>query len=98
MNKAWASFAPLTDRIVAILKELVHIPSPAGHTEAAIRFLEAELDQLGIRHERTRRGALVGSIPGREAGPHRTLTAHVDTLAAMVKSIEKDGLIRLTQV
>lgn len=84
--------------VVETIRRLVSIPSPAGHTEAAVRFLEDELDRLGIAHVRTRRGALVASVPGREAGPHRTLTGHVDTLAAMVKSLGKDGIVRLTQV
>lgn len=98
MNTPPSDLSALTDRTVETLSKLVHIPSPAGHTEAAIGFLEKELDRLKVHHQRTVRGALVASIPGREAGPHRTLTAHVDTLAAMVKSIDKDGLVRLTQV
>ncbi len=98
MNDQLDNLTSLTETAVEILSKLVQIPSPAGHTEAAIRFLERELDRLNVRHRRTVRGALVASIPGREAGPHRTLTAHVDTLAAMVKSIDKDGIVRLTQV
>lgn len=88
----------LSDYVVEQIEKLVHIPSPAGHTDAAISHVEAELDQLGVRHERTRRGALVASIPGSEAGPHRTFTGHVDTLAAMVKEIGKEGALRFTQV
>jgi len=88
----------LADYCVEQLKALVGIPSPAGHTEAAVRHLETELNAMDLEHERTTRGALIASIPGREAGPHRTLTGHVDTLAAMVKEIDKNGTLRLTQI
>ncbi len=98
MDTALTVPSDITNYTVELLERLCRTPSPAGHTEAAIRLLEAELDQLGISHVRTSRGALVASMPGRDAGPHRTLTAHVDTLAAMVKELDKDGQVRLTPV
>jgi len=88
----------LTEYVVKHLGLLVQIPSPAGRTEMAVQYLEQELDALGVKHCRTRRGALIASIPGREAGMHRTLTAHVDTLGAMVKQIEKDGTLHFSQI
>jgi putative aminopeptidase FrvX len=87
-----------TEFAVELLGRLCRVPSPAGHTEEAIRLLESELDLLHVGHSRTTRGALVATIPGREAGPHRTLTAHVDTLAAMIKELDKNGQVRLAQV
>ena len=88
----------LTEYVVKHLGLLVQIPSPAGRTEMAVQYLEQELDVLGVKHCRTRRGALIASIPGREAGMHRTLTAHVDTLGAMVKQIASDGTLQFTQI
>jgi putative aminopeptidase FrvX len=90
--------AATVEYVVEQLGRLCLTPSPAGHTEAAVRLLEAELDRLHVSHSRTTRGALIASVPGREAGPHRTLTGHVDTLAAMVTKLEEDGTLRLTQV
>jgi putative aminopeptidase FrvX len=88
----------LNDYIVDQIKNLVSIPSPAGNAGAAVEYLETELSRMGIRHNRTRRGALLVTLPGHEAGPHRTLLAHVDTLAAMVKEILVNGSLRLTAV
>jgi putative aminopeptidase FrvX len=88
----------LTDYIIEQIAHLVAIPSPAGDTNAAVMHLEAELTGMGFRHQRTRRGSLLVSLPGREAGPHRTLLGHVDTLAAMVKEIMSDGCLRMTLV
>ena len=88
----------LTDYVVDQIARLVAIPSPAGNTEAAIRHLEEELDRMKLRHQRTRRGSLLVSLPGSEAGPHRALTGHVDTLAAMVKQITGDGQLRMSGI
>lgn len=98
MAKTTAAHEDMAGYVVEQLGRLARIPSPAGHTDEAIRFLEAELDRLHVGHRRTTRGALVATLPGREAGPHHTLTGHVDTLAAMVKELDKDGIVRLTQV
>jgi putative aminopeptidase FrvX len=88
----------LTEYVVKHLALLVQIPSPAGRTEMAVQYLEQELDVLGVKHGRTRRGALIASVPGREAGMHRTLTAHVDTLGAMVKQVGGNGTLQFTQI
>ncbi|MEN8242028.1 MAG: M42 family metallopeptidase, partial [Chloroflexota bacterium] len=46
----------------------------------------------------TRKGALVADWPGEEHSTPRGLTAHVDTLGAMVKEIKPNGRLKLTQV
>jgi putative aminopeptidase FrvX len=88
----------LTDYVVEQVVKLVEIPSPAGDAEAAVAYLEQELSRLQVSHQRTRRGSLLVTLPGREAAGQRTLTAHVDTLAAMVKEVREDGTLRFTGV
>ncbi len=73
-------------------------PSLAGHTDEAIAHVEQELTRFGVKHQRTGRGALLVTIEGRERGAQRALTAHVDTLGAMVKELGKDGSLRFTSV
>jgi putative aminopeptidase FrvX len=71
---------------------LCRIPSPSGFTRVAIDHVAAELERLGVPVRRTIKGALVATLPGgdpQSAG--RTLSAHVDTLGAMVKEIKDDG-------
>jgi putative aminopeptidase FrvX len=51
-----------------------------------------------VDHHRTRRGALIASLPGLAAGPERTLTGHVDTLGAMVKEIIDDGTMHISRI
>jgi putative aminopeptidase FrvX len=97
----------LTDYIVEQVVRLVKTPSLAGHTDKAISYVEEELSRAGVKHRRTGRGALLATLDGRapsdgerraQPGPHRALTAHVDTLGAMVKEPGKDGSLLFTPV
>lgn len=82
-----------------VLLELCRIPSPTGMTEEAIAHVERELGAIGVASARTRKGALVATIEGRdrEAG-HRTLSAHVDTLGTMVAFIKDTGRLQLSMI
>lgn len=85
--------------MISFLTELLETPSPTGFTEQAIQLCEEQLAQLpGIVLERTRKGALVATLPGETEGPWRALTAHVDTLGAMVKDIKYNGRLKLTKL
>ena len=78
---------------------LCRIPSPTGFTRAAIDHLAGELSQLGLPLRRTVKGALVATLPGGDPDlGGRTLSAHVDTLGAMVKEIKDDGRLKLTRI
>jgi putative aminopeptidase FrvX len=78
---------------------LCRIPSPSGFTRAAIDHAAAELDAIGLPVQRTVKGALVALLPGGDpAQGRRTLSAHVDTLGAMVKEIKEDGRLKLSRI
>ncbi|MBA3450162.1 MAG: M42 family metallopeptidase [Chloroflexia bacterium] len=78
---------------------LCRIPSPTGFTHAALDYVAGALNSLGIPSRRTVKGALVASLPGGDAAlGGRTLSAHVDTLGAMVKGIKREGRLKLTQI
>ncbi|MFZ5814786.1 MAG: M42 family metallopeptidase [Bacillota bacterium] len=84
--------------IAAKTVELCRIPSPTGFTEEAVAYTEREFAELGVQTRRTRKGALIATLPGREQGRHRAVAAHVDTLGAMVKEIKGNGRLKLTKV
>lgn len=85
--------------MIEFLVNLLNTPSPTGYTEAAINFCEKELASIpGITLSHTNKGALVGTVLGEEEGPWRALTAHVDTLGAMVKEIKSNGRLKLTKL
>lgn len=84
--------------IAAKTMELCRIPSPTGFTEEAITYTEQEFSRLGVATMRTRKGALIATLPGSTAGAERAIAAHVDTLGAMVKEIKGNGRLKLTKV
>lgn len=80
---------------VELIKELVQIPSPTGNTYEVIQFVKSYLDELGIENKLNRKGGLLATIPGEDTSQHRMLTAHVDTLGAIVKEIKPSGRLRM---
>lgn len=86
------------DYIQRVLVELCQTPSPTGFAEPALSIAERELRAHGVATSRTRKGALLAHIPGRTPRDPRALTAHVDTLGAMVKGIKENGRLWLTQI
>lgn len=88
-----------TDYLLEILVKLLNTPSPTGLAEQAIILVEKSLgDFTGLDHHRTRKGGLVVTWPGKNDTFPRALTAHVDTLGAMVKEIKDEGRLKLTAI
>jgi len=91
-----ARFEIDTAYLVRVLVDLLNVPSPTGDTEWAISFVEQEFAALDVPFERTRKGALVATLEGLRSDAPRALSAHIDTLGAMVKEIKSNGRLRLT--
>ncbi|GJM41884.1 MAG: peptidase [Ardenticatenaceae bacterium] len=90
------------DAMVAFLTELLNIPSPTGDTDQAVAWIEekfaATFADGPLTLKRTQKGLLVAHWPGKQQNAPRGLTAHVDTLGAMVRQINKNGRLRMTQL
>ncbi|KMJ58209.1 peptidase M42 [Bacillus sp. LL01] len=82
----------------SLIKDLVSIPSPSGNTEKVINLVEKYLGECGVETYRNRKGGLIATIKGSNDKEHRMLTAHVDTLGAMVKEVKSNGRLKLTTV
>jgi putative aminopeptidase FrvX len=77
----------------------LNTPSPTGLAEPAIAFTEQALASFpGLVFKRTRKGALVATWQGEKSTAPRALTAHADTLGAMVKEIKPNGRLRMTKI
>lgn len=84
---------------VDFLVKLLNIPSPTGFAEPAIAFVEKELSQYKqLELSRTRKGALVAKWKVESDLPPVALTAHVDTLGAVVKEIKSSGRLKLSRI
>ena len=85
--------------LLDFLAGLLNTPSPTGYTDDAVAFTEKALAAFPqIKLQRTRKGALLVTWPGEKTDSPRALTAHVDTLGAMVKEIKPNGRLRMTQL
>lgn len=91
MNESMKSY------VIQTLETLVTIPSPSGFTHEVMAFVENEANGFGYKTEKTNRGGLIIRVPGRSQEVVG-LSAHVDTLGAMVRSIASDGSINFTSV
>lgn len=89
---------PNEDYILSILKKLLDTPSPSGFTAQVMTLVAEEAATLNIPLSWNEKGGVILNVPGLD--PSRTIgiSAHVDTLGAMVRSIKANGTLRLTSV
>jgi putative aminopeptidase FrvX len=79
------------DLLCVRLVQLLRTPSPTGDTEVALTLISVWLREMGYAPLSTRKGAIVVTVPGRAEDAPRAVTAHVDTLGAIVKEIKPNG-------
>lgn len=92
-----------TTYLLDFLTRLLNIPSPTGYAHQAIAFTEAHLAEIPpLALARTRKGALVATWSAgswiADLNKPRALTAHVDTLGAVVKEVKSSGRLRLSKI
>lgn len=87
----------MKDYVISSLEKLVNIPSPSGYTRDVMQFVRDEAEKWGYDSYYTKRGGLVIVVPGKKKEVIG-LSAHVDTLGAMVRSIAADGTLNFTSV
>ncbi|OMD69812.1 aminopeptidase [Paenibacillus odorifer] len=89
---------PNEDYILSILKKLLDTPSPSGFAAQVMTLVAEEAAALNVPLSWNEKGGVILNVPGLD--PSRTIgiSAHVDTLGAMVRSIKANGTLRLTSV
>lgn len=85
------------DYIIKTIEDLVNIPSPSGFTKEVMEFVKKEAEGFGFECEYSNRGGLMISVDGK-LDVTLGLSAHVDTLGAMVRSITAEGMLKFTMV
>jgi len=87
-----------TSYLLRVLTDLLNIPSPTGLAAPATAYVEQAMADLGLKARHSVKGALVGEWVGQSDSAPRALTAHADTLGAMVKEIKSNGRLMLTNI
>lgn len=85
------------DYILKHAQNILAIDSPTGFTDQAIKYLEDICIENNLQYEKNNKGNLIITIPGTTKYTVG-LAAHVDTLGAMVRSINADGTLRFTAI
>ena len=80
------------------LKKLTSIASPTGFTREVSDYLVEEVERLGYTAIRTNKGGVNVVVKGKNDNKHRVVTAHVDTLGAMVRGVKADGRLKMDKI
>ncbi len=87
-----------TDYMLRTLEKLLSIPSPSGFTKEASEWVRELVTGLGYEAEYIAKGGLLIKVPGRNQAETIGVSAHLDTLGAMVRSINANGTLRFIPV
>ena len=83
--------------IIQTLEKLVNIPSPSGFTKQIMDYIQQEAEAFGYESEYIQKGGLIVHVPGKSSETVG-LSAHADTLGAMVRSITSEGMLKFVSV
>ena len=84
--------------ILETVKNIFGYDSPSGFCFEVIDYIKEQAEQFGYTFEKTRKGCGIITIPGKSNEEVIGLSAHVDTLGAMVRSITSQGSLKFTLV
>lgn len=82
--------------ILDLTENLLAIPSPVGYTYMGIERIAKELDRFAVRYEYTKKGAIIAKIMGEDSTYRKMISAHIDTLGAVVRNVKSNGRLELT--
>lgn len=83
---------------IKLLEEIINIPSPTGYCGNVIAHIENIAKEYGCKHEKNKKGNLIIEIDGEDNDYCVGIPVHVDTLGAMVRSINSDGTLKITSL
>ena len=90
------------DYTLNVLKEMLAIDSPTGFCTAASIWSKEQFEKLGIPAEITRKGGVLADLGGlckKENDDNAILlSAHIDTLGAMVAEVKGNGRLRVKNI
>lgn len=85
----------MNEDILKYIENLCNTPSPTGYTKRCEQYLMDEFKNMGYEPYQTNKGNVIVPInPGKENG--LLLSAHIDTLGLMIRSIKSNGRLRVT--
>ncbi|GAB6106413.1 M42 family metallopeptidase [Fusibacter bizertensis] len=80
------------------LSNILKTDSPSGYTKTVMQLIERQATAFGYAFEYTHKGNGIITVEGSDSSKTIGLSAHVDTLGAMIRSISSTGTIKFTLV
>ncbi|WP_312814098.1 M42 family metallopeptidase [Sedimentibacter sp.] len=84
--------------ILKLLKEIIDIPSPTGYTKNVMLHIENVVSEYGYKISSNKKGNRIIEIEGEDNSCCIGIPVHVDTLGAMVRSVNSDGTLKITSI
>ena len=81
-----------------LLEQLVNTASPSGYTTNIMKKIGSFLQRIEVPYVRTNKGAVIATFKGENDEQQRLLTAHTDTLGAIVKEVKSSGRLKLGMI
>lgn len=86
------------DKLKYYIENILTTPSPSGFTHRVMDYIKEELHILNVAYKNTNKGSVIITLPGEDSENEKTISAHIDTLGAMVKELKANGTLALTPV
>ncbi len=81
-----------------IVPDLFLTDSPTGYSGEIDRYVLRILEEMGYHPQVTNKGNIVLKLEGKKHDKIRATSAHLDTLGLMVRSINSDGTLQVTNI
>ncbi len=92
------NFRQYEDFLIKTAESLLSIDSPSGFTDKASEYVLHTATELGYPAYRNNLGNVIVPVEGETDEEPVALSAHIDTLGLMVRSITNDGHLMITAV
>lgn len=86
----------VTEYILSQAKEILSIDSPTGYTKNVSDYILGEYRALGYHAHQPVKGGVLADLGGEQEGDAVLLSAHMDTLGAMVSEIKDNGRLKVS--
>ncbi len=86
------------DFTLNLLEKIINIPSPTGYCKNVMDYIENTSLECGYKFEKNKKGNGIIEIEGRDNSYCIGIPVHVDTLGAMIRSVDSDGTLKLTSI
>lgn len=84
--------------VLNLTEKLISIPSVVGFTDEATKIIEKEFQKYNIEYFHTNKGAVIAVLEGQDNSSAKMVSAHVDTIGAIVRRIKSNGRLELTNL